>query len=258
MTYENALSALADPTRRAILDQMRTSPRSVAQIAEPLPVSRPAVSQHLKVMREAGLVTLEKHGTRSLYALAPAGLSPLQGWLEALRTDASASIAQTTEAPDDGTTPPLTLAYDVRLTPPEAFTLFTDDIALWWPVAKHSLSADADGSLPMALVFHGGPDGRIEETTIAGAVGCWAHVTAWDAPHDLSLRWSMGRPDAQATKVRLQFEAAGRGARMRLTHSGWDALGAEAESARAAYADIWEHVLGTRFTAAAHAALSNF
>ena len=258
MAYENALTALADPTRRAILDQMRDRPQSVAQIAEPLPVSRPAVSQHLKVMLGAGLVTLEKHGTRSLYALDPAGIGPLQSWLEALRADATASLVQADEAPDDGVTPPITQAYDVRLTPPEAFALFTDDIALWWPVAKHSLSADTDGSLPMALVFHGGPDGRIEETTIAGEVGCWADVTAWDAPRGLSLRWRMGRPDAEATTVSLQFETAGRGTRMQLTHGGWDALGAEAEAARDAYSHVWEHVLGTRFTAAAHAALSNF
>ena len=258
MTYENMLTALADPTRRAILDQMRASPRSVAQIAEPLPVSRPAVSQHLKVMREAGLVTLEKHGTRSLYALAPAGIAPLQGWLEALRADASASLAPAADPQDAEATPPITQSYDVRLTPAEAFALFTDDIALWWPVAKHSLSADTDGSLPMALVFHGGPDGRIEETTIAGEVGCWADVTAWDAPNGLSLRWRMGRPDTQATTVSLQFEAAGRGTRMQLIHGGWDALGTDAETARDTYGDVWEHVLGTRFTAAAHAALSNF
>lgn len=257
MTYENVLTALADPTRRAILDQMRDRPQSVAQIAEPLPVSRPAVSQHLKVMLGAGLVTLKKHGTRSLYALAPAGIAPLQSWLEALRADATASRVQADEAAD-GAIPPITQAYDVRLTPTEAFGLFTDDIALWWPVAEHSLSADTDGSLPMALVFHGGPDGRIEETTITGEVGRWADVTAWDAPRGLSLRWRMGRPDAEATTVSLQFEAAGRGTRMQLTHGGWDALGAEAVAARDAYSHVWAHVLGTRFTAAAHAALSNF
>lgn len=255
MTYEPALTALADPTRRAILDQMRQAPLSVAEIAAPLPVSRPAVSQHLKVMLEAGLVTLERHGTRNLYALAPVGLEPLHGWLEALRTDARASAARAAEALSADVIPPITKSYDVRLSPAEAFALFTDDLALWWPVARHSLSAQADGSLPMALVFHGGASGRIEETQITGATGQWARVTDWAPPHGLTLRWTMGRPETEATTVQLRLDPAGRGTRMTLIHGGWDALG---EAARGQYDELWEHVLGTRFTAAAHAALSNF
>jgi DNA-binding transcriptional ArsR family regulator len=255
MTYAPALTALADPTRRAILDQMRTGPRSVAEIAAPLPVSRPAVSQHLKVMLDAGLVTLEQHGTRNLYTLAPVGLEPLHGWLEALRTDARASAARAAETLTADIIPPITKSYDVRLSPAEAFALFTEDLALWWPVARHSLSAAADGGLPMALVFHGGAQGRIEETQISGATGQWASVTDWAPPHGLTLRWTMGRPDAEATRVKVRLDPAGRGTRMTLVHSGWDALG---ETVRGEYDALWEHVLGTRFTAAAHAALSNF
>ena len=68
MTYSTALSALADPTRRAIYESLRSGARSVGEIASGFPVSRPAVSQHLRALREAGLVTEARQGTRRLYA----------------------------------------------------------------------------------------------------------------------------------------------------------------------------------------------
>ena len=70
MTYEDVITALADPTRRAILEALRHGPRSVTEIADEMPVSRPAVSQHLAVLRNANLVTEERDGTRRLYAFA--------------------------------------------------------------------------------------------------------------------------------------------------------------------------------------------
>ncbi len=68
MAYEAALAALSDPTRRLVFERILAAPRPVAAIAEGLPVSRPAVSQHLKILREAGLVTERRSGTRRLYA----------------------------------------------------------------------------------------------------------------------------------------------------------------------------------------------
>ena len=73
-TYGAALEALADPTRRAVLEQLREGPQAVGEIAAHLPVSRPAVSQHLKVLKGAGLVTDRAEGTRRLYAVSPDGL----------------------------------------------------------------------------------------------------------------------------------------------------------------------------------------
>jgi DNA-binding transcriptional ArsR family regulator len=73
MGYEQALDALGDPTRRAILDQLRVRPRSVREIADLLPVSRPAVSKHLRVLKQADLVTSRAQGTRRIYRLRPEG-----------------------------------------------------------------------------------------------------------------------------------------------------------------------------------------
>jgi DNA-binding transcriptional ArsR family regulator len=81
-TYETVLEALADPTRRRILKVLRDSPRSVTDIAHQLPVSRPAVSQHLKVLRDGGLVAYETVGTRNLYRADPAGMQALRAWMD--------------------------------------------------------------------------------------------------------------------------------------------------------------------------------
>jgi DNA-binding transcriptional ArsR family regulator len=82
MAYGSAFAALADPTRRRILERLRTGPKPVGVIAAGLSVSRPAVSQHLKVLREAGLVQEEAQGTRHIYHIDPRGLGPLRGWLD--------------------------------------------------------------------------------------------------------------------------------------------------------------------------------
>jgi DNA-binding transcriptional ArsR family regulator len=76
-----AFTALGDPTRRAIFEQLRGGPRSVGELAGALPVSRPAVSQHLRVLREAGLVSDRKEGTRRLYRVAPQGVAELREYL---------------------------------------------------------------------------------------------------------------------------------------------------------------------------------
>jgi DNA-binding transcriptional ArsR family regulator len=82
MAYGNALAALADPTRRAVFERLRTGPRSVKAIAHGMPVSRPAVSQHLKVLKEAGLVADRPEGNRRVYYIDPEGLGALRGWLD--------------------------------------------------------------------------------------------------------------------------------------------------------------------------------
>ena len=75
MAYVLALQALGDPTRRAVLEELREGPRAVGEIAARLPVSRPAVSQHLRVLKDAGLVTERRNGTRHMYRVDPDGLA---------------------------------------------------------------------------------------------------------------------------------------------------------------------------------------
>lgn len=95
MTYQldAVLDALAEPTRRAIVGRLREHPLPVGEIARDLPVSRPAVSIHLRVLGEAGLVTHRREGTRNIYALRPEGLVGLRGWLDELWDDALAAFA---------------------------------------------------------------------------------------------------------------------------------------------------------------------
>jgi DNA-binding transcriptional ArsR family regulator len=82
MAYEAALSALADPTRREVFEHLRSGPRAVGEIASDMPVSRPAVSQHLKVLKLAGLVADRAEGTRRVYYIDPHGLGALRKWLD--------------------------------------------------------------------------------------------------------------------------------------------------------------------------------
>ncbi len=78
----DSLTALADPTRRTIFEHIADRPSAVGELAAALPVTRPAVSQHLKVLKEAGLVTSHKDGTRRIYALNPTGLEGLRTYLD--------------------------------------------------------------------------------------------------------------------------------------------------------------------------------
>jgi len=82
MSYSNAIAALADPTRRKVFERLRKGPSSVVDLARGLPVSRPAVSQHLKVLKKAGLVADRPEGTRRVYYIDPEGLGPLRAWLD--------------------------------------------------------------------------------------------------------------------------------------------------------------------------------
>jgi len=97
MTYGLALASLADPTRRKILEKLRDGPRSVGAIASELPVSRPAVSQHLKVLKDAGLVVDRAEGSRRVYCIDPHGLGPLRAWFDQFWDQAMSSFQQEVE-----------------------------------------------------------------------------------------------------------------------------------------------------------------
>jgi len=91
------LTVLGDPTRQAILDLLLEGPQPVGQLAELLPVSRPAVSQHLKVLKEVGLVVDHQEGTRRVYRVDPAGLAPLRSYLERFWQKAMVAFVQHAE-----------------------------------------------------------------------------------------------------------------------------------------------------------------
>ncbi|MFN2467624.1 MAG: ArsR/SmtB family transcription factor [Gaiellaceae bacterium] len=98
MTYAQALRALGDPTRRAILERLKQGPAAVGELARGLPVSRPAVSQHLRVLKAAGLVSERRNGTRHLYSVDPEGLADLREWLEGFWDEALAGFKAAAES----------------------------------------------------------------------------------------------------------------------------------------------------------------
>src|SRR5438094_9733016 len=92
MAYQDPMDALGDRTRRAIFEQLRNGPRAVGEIADELPVSRPAVSQHLRVLKEAGLVTERRNGTRRIYRVDPDGLGELRAYFDEFWSEALAAF----------------------------------------------------------------------------------------------------------------------------------------------------------------------
>ena len=105
MTYSSAavfaLGALGDPTRRTIFERLAEKPAAVGELAERLPVSRPAVSQHLKVLKAAGLVTESTEGTRHIYRIDPRGVGAMRDWLDQYLGDALEAFKAYAEAQEE-------------------------------------------------------------------------------------------------------------------------------------------------------------
>lgn len=102
MAYGTAIAALADPTRRAVFERLRRAEKPVGELARGLPVSRPAVSQHLRVLREAGLVRERREGTRHFYSVNSEGLAELRVYFESLWDEALAAFKAAAESDQEG------------------------------------------------------------------------------------------------------------------------------------------------------------
>ncbi len=97
MNCQNVLAALVDPTRREVFELLRSGPRAVGELAEHVPVSRPAVSQHLRVLRDARLVQCVAEGKRRVYSIDPSGLEELDRYLSSFWGDALEAFRQAAE-----------------------------------------------------------------------------------------------------------------------------------------------------------------
>jgi len=106
MAYDDtAFAALADPTRRRVLEKLMTGPQPVGEIAAGLPISRPAVSQHLKVLKDAGLVNDRADGPRRIYTIDPHGLGAMRAWLDQIWDGALDAFKTELERPPSAETP---------------------------------------------------------------------------------------------------------------------------------------------------------
>jgi len=109
MAYADAIQALGDPTRRTVFERLREGPLSVGELARGLPVSRPAVSQHLRVLKQAGLVRERREGTRNYYSVNGDGLADLREYFEGFWDEALTAFKAAAESeggnenePEDG------------------------------------------------------------------------------------------------------------------------------------------------------------
>ncbi len=98
MIYGKALDCLSDPTRRRVFERLRSGPKSVGVLARGMPVSRPAVSQHLRALKEAGLVADKPDGTRRIYYIDPHGLGGLRRWLDSFWDEALLAFKEGVES----------------------------------------------------------------------------------------------------------------------------------------------------------------
>jgi DNA-binding transcriptional ArsR family regulator len=106
VAYQAVLEALADPTRREVFERLRSGPLPVVEIARGLPVSRPAVSQHLRVLKDAGLVSDRAEGNRRLYQVETPALAELRRYLEGFWDEVLEAYRRAAEAPIEGEEPP--------------------------------------------------------------------------------------------------------------------------------------------------------
>jgi DNA-binding transcriptional ArsR family regulator len=100
-SYEDVISAMGDPTRRVLLERLTGGPRSAGELADGLPMSRPAVSQHLRVLREAMLVSEQRQGTRRIYRLDPRGLTEVRSFFDDFWQRAMADFKDSADGPSE-------------------------------------------------------------------------------------------------------------------------------------------------------------
>lgn len=249
------LEALSAETRRAIYAMLLERPRSVGDIADHLPVSRPAVSQHLRVLLDADLARVTKVGTRRVYSANPAGMAALRDWIDRMWDMAMGSFADFArrelerEMSSNDRLEPVIKVMTVPGSPAMVFELFTDKMAEWWPLESHSVGQeDAVG-----VRVEPGVGGRVIETTRDGAEHEWAQIKQWEPGERLEMDWYPGIPSSQATHLEITFRQTADGTELTLVHDGWEARGVNAARMRDSYETGWDLVLGSIPEATAHA-----
>lgn len=145
-------------------------------------------------------------------------------------------------------TDPIKKTLNVPLRPDEAFDLFTDRLADWWPTDSHSLSA-GDGDLPQDVRVDRHEGGYITETKADGETGRWGTITSWDRGRHLGISWYVGRDETEATDITVTFMPTDTGTRVELVHDGFDRLGETAMITHGQYLVGWDHVFVARYGA---------
>jgi uncharacterized protein YndB with AHSA1/START domain/DNA-binding HxlR family transcriptional regulator len=207
---------MGDATRRAIIARLASGPLPVSEISRDLPVQRPAVSMHLRVLKAAGLVADDAVGNRRYYRLDPDGLARLRDYLDWYWTQALTCYKNTTEAEArvgmTSTEPEIRLLKTITVQAPvtTAFRVFIDQ-GSWWPVKTHHLAEPAGDT----VILEPFPGGRWYERSESGAECDWGRVLAWEPPYRILLTWQIApgwvyEPDPdRASQIEVRFIAEG-------------------------------------------------
>jgi len=186
-------AALADPTRRSIFERLLEHPCAVGELARDLPVSRPAVSQHLKVLKDAGLVVDARAGKQRIYRVDPDGLAALRSELDRFWTKTLAAYKTVVERPTRGD--PMSIQTQdtsvrtsivVEASISRAFEVFTEDFGSFKP-PDHNLLAVAIAE----TVFEPKVGGFLYDRGVDGSVCRWARVLAYEPPSRVVLSWNI-------------------------------------------------------------------
>ncbi len=187
----NGFAALGDPTRRKIFELVAEQPSAVVDLARELPVSRPAVSQHLKVLKEAGLVIESAEGTRRIYRLDPRGIGAMRDWLDAHWATALDAFKNFVDEQADAedlrmSIAPIVRTVVVKAKPARAFDLFANHMEQWWPKGR------TIGKSPhVAIVVEPHAGGQWFERDAQGVETHRGKVLAWEPPSRLLLGWQI-------------------------------------------------------------------
>ena len=234
-------TALGDPTRRAIFEYLVERPRAVGELADELPVSRPAVSQHLKVLKSAGLVVDRQVGKQRVYQVDPEGLAVLRAELDRFWNKTLTAYKAVAEKPaKENTMSTQTSATSVQASivveaPIErAFQVFTQDFGSFKPPEHNMLQAEIAETVLEPRV-----GGYLYDRGVDGSECRWARVLAYEPPHrlllswDISPQWQIEADPAKASEWEVRFTAeTPERTRVEIEHRHLDRHGAGWEGVR--------------------------
>jgi DNA-binding transcriptional ArsR family regulator len=194
MTYAtNGWAALGDATRRTIFERLIDQPCAVSDLARGLPVSRPAVSQHLKVLKDAGLVFDIRAGKQRIYQVDPEGLAAFRAELDRFWSKTLATFKTVVEQPTEGDPMSIQAADTsvqtsivVEAPVARAFKVFTEDFGSFKPAEHNMLGVEI-----AETVFEPKVGGLLYDRGVDGNVCRWARVLAYDPPNSLLLSWDI-------------------------------------------------------------------
>lgn len=129
----------------------------------------------------------------------------------------------------------------VSVPPEQAFRVFTEGIASWWPMHHHAVETDK----AEAIVLEGEVGGRLYERTSEGVEHAWGVVTAWEPPDRVAFTWHPGRDEKTAQQIEVTFASEGTATRVELLHAGWERYGEKAAESMSQYDSGWATVLGS-------------